>query len=59
MKTINCEICLIISWSGKCYFCYKWSKKNVINDTQLYVLVVTLSTQGEEKLLQELKSGFR
>ena len=41
-----------------CYFCCNWTKKNAIDDTQFYVLVVTLSTQDEEKLLQELKSGF-
>ena len=29
-----------------------------ITDTKLYVLVVTLSTQDNIKLLQELKSGF-
>ena len=30
-----------------------------ITDTKLYVPVVTLSTQDNEKLLQQLKSGFK
>ena len=31
----------------------------VITETKLYVLVVTLSTQDNAKLLQQLKSGFK
>ena len=30
-----------------------------ITDTKLYVPVVTLSTQGNTKLLQQLKPGFK
>ena len=30
-----------------------------ITDTKLYVPVVTLSTQDNEKLLEQLKSGFK
>ena len=30
-----------------------------ITETKLYVPVVTLSTQGNAKLLQQLKSGFK
>ena len=30
-----------------------------ITDTKLYFLAVTLSTQDNAKLLQELKSGFK
>ena len=30
-----------------------------ITDTKLYVLVVTLSTQDNAKLLEQLKSGFK
>ena len=33
--------------------------KSKIIDTKLYVPVVTLSTQDNEKLLQQLKSGFK
>ena len=30
-----------------------------IKDTKVYVLVVTLSTENDEKLLEQLKSGFK
>ena len=30
-----------------------------ITDTKLYVLVVSLSAQDNEKLLQQLKTGFK
>ena len=30
-----------------------------ITDTKLYVLVVTLTTQGNTKLLEQLESGFK
>ena len=30
-----------------------------ITDTKLYVLVVTLSTQDNAKLLEKLKTGFK
>ena len=30
-----------------------------ITDTKLYIPAVTLSTQGNAKLLQQLKSGFK
>ena len=30
-----------------------------ITETKLYVQIVTLSTQGNAKLLQQLKSGFK
>ena len=33
--------------------------KLAITDTKLYVLMVTLSTQDNSKLFQQLKSGFK
>ena len=39
-----------------------WWKKHTkleITDTELYVLVVSLSAQDNEKLLQQLKAGFK
>ena len=33
--------------------------KFAITDTKLYVPFVTLSTQDDEKLLQQLKAGFK
>ena len=63
MPLINCEINLILTWSTSCVF----ASTNVANqnatfeitDTKLYVPVVTLSTQDNSKLLQQLNSGFK
>ena len=63
MPLINCEINLILTWSTNCVFV----STSVINqnatfeitDTKLYVPVVTLSTQDNFKLLQQLNSGFK
>ena len=43
--------CVISSSTGETKF--------KITDTKLYVPVVTLSTQDNAKLLQQLKSGFK
>ena len=57
---INCEISLILTWSGDCVISpATGATKFKITDTKIYVPVVTLSTQGNEKLLQQLKSGFK
>ena len=42
-----------------CYFFRNWKKKIKITETKLYVPVVTLWTQDNVKLLQQLKSGFK
>ena len=62
MPLINFEISLILTWSGNCVL----SKINAnqamtfaITDRKLCVLVVTLSTQDNAKLLEQLKSGFK
>ena len=63
MPLINCDINLILTWSTNCVIV----STNVANqnatiektDTKLYVPVVTLSTQDNSKLLQQLKSGFK
>ena len=57
---INCEVNLILTWSSTCIITNStgaWTFK--ITDTKLYVPVVTLSTQNNSKLLQQLKSGFK
>ena len=60
MPLINCEISLILTWSDKCVLSNDAKATTfAITDTKLYVSVVTLSTQGSTKLLQELKSGFK
>ena len=59
MPLSNCEINLILTWSDKCVL-FNDTKATtfVITDTKPYVPVVTLSTQDNAKLLQQLKSGF-
>ena len=60
MPLINCEINLILTQSE--YYVISsatGASKFKATDTKLYVSVVTLSTQDNEKLLQQFKSGFR
>ena len=60
MSLINCEVNLILTWSKDCFISSTTGEtKFKITDTKLYVPVVTLSTQVNAKLLQQLKSGFR
>ena len=60
MPLINCEVNLILTWSPTCVFSSATGEtKFKITETKLYVPVVTLSTQDNAKLLQQLKSGFR
>ena len=63
MPLINCEVELILSWSVNCVIIYTDVNNQVptftITETNLYVPVVTLSTQDNEKLLPQLKSGFK
>ena len=57
---INCEVSLILTWSKDCVITNSIGDgKFTITETKLYVLVVTLSTQDNAKLLQQLKSGFK
>ena len=59
MPLINCEINLILTWSKDCVITNSTGEgKFAITETKLYVPVVTLSTKDNEKLLQQLKSGF-
>ena len=60
MPLINCEVNLILTWSSACVITNSTSAgRFAITDTRLYVPVVTLSIQGNNKLLQQLKSGFK
>ena len=60
MPLINCEINLILTWSENCViYSATGAIKFKITDTKLYVPVVSLSTQDDGKLLQQLKSGFK
>ena len=60
---INCEVELILNWSANCIIIYTNVANKVptftITGTNFYVTVVTLSTQDNEKLLPQLKSGFK
>ena len=63
MPLINCEFELILNWSANCAIIYTNANNQVptfkVTETNLYVPVVTLSTQDNAKLLLQLKSGFK
>ena len=60
MPLVNCEVNLILTWSRDCVITNSTGAgKFAITETKLYVPVVTLSTQDNAKLLQQLKSGFK
>ena len=63
MPLINCEVNLILTLSSTGLIVSTNNANQnatfAITDTKLYVPVVTLSTQENTKLLQQLKSGFK
>ena len=60
MPLINCEFNRILTWSSNCVITNSTGAGTFeINNTKLYVPIVTLSTQDNSKLLQQLKSGFK
>ena len=63
MLLINCEVELILDWSANCVIIYTNVNDQIptfaITETNLFVPVVTLSTQDNAKLLPHLKSGFK
>ena len=63
LPLINCVVNLILTWSADCIIVSSNDANQnatfAITDTKLYVTVVTLSTQDNAKLLQQLKSGFK
>ena len=60
MTLINCKINFILSWSWTCVITNSTGAETFeIIETKLYVPVVTLSTQDNAKLLQQLKSDFK
>ena len=57
MPLINCEINLLLTWQSTCAITNSTGAGTFeITDTKLYVTVVTLPTQDNSKLLQQLKS---
>ena len=60
MPLINCEVSLFLTWSSTCVITNSAGEARFkITDTKRFVPIVTLSTQDNEKLLQQIKSGFR
>ena len=63
MLLINFEVELILNWSSDCVIIYTNVNNHfptfTITETNLYVPVVTLSTQDNSKLLPQLKNGFK
>ena len=63
MCLINCEINLDLNWSKKCVIVVTDVEDQgaifSMTDAKSYVPVVTLSTQDNAKLLEQLKSGFK
>ena len=63
MPLINCKVELILTWSATCIIIYADVAGQVptftIAEINLYVPVVTLSTQDNAKLLPQLKSDFK
>ena len=70
---INCEVSLILPWSRECVITIK-ERRVITNtrrdtsptnatfkttDTKLYVPVVTLSTENDQRLLEQLRTGFK
>ena len=59
----NCEIDLILTWLANCFMIAKAIENQVwrftITDAKLYIPVVTLSTQDNINILDQLKSGFK
>ena len=59
MPLIHYEVCLL-TWASTCVNTTSTGEgRFTITDTKLNVPVVTLSTQGNAKLLQQIKSGLR
>ena len=63
MPLITSEINLTLTWFANCVIlCSDVANQGTtfaITETKLYIPVVTLSTQDNAKLLQQLKSGFK
>ena len=62
-QLINCQINFILTWSVDCVIIYTNIANHIpaitITKTNLYVPVVLLSTQDNEKLFPQLKPGFK
>ena len=54
----NCEINIDLNWSKMCVIADQVTTFSIA-DTKLYGRVVTLSTQDNVNLLEQIKSGFK
>ena len=60
MPLVNCEVNLVLTWSSTCVITDSTGAETfAISGTKRFVPAVTLSTQDNAKLLQQLKSGFK
>ena len=60
MAEIICEVELLLTWSKNCVISSATEDtKFAVTEAKLYVPVVTLSTEDNAKLLQQLKSNFK
>ena len=60
MPLINCEVNVILTCSSTCVITNSTGQGTFeITDTKLYIPIVTLLTQDNSKLLQQLMSGFK
>ena len=60
MPLINCEVSLDLTWSKECVISSAdGTTESAIADTKFYVLIVTISTEDNRKLLKQLESGFK
>ena len=60
MPLIDCEVNLILTWSSTCDITNSTAAGSyAITGTKLYNPVVTLSTQANSKLLEQLKYSFK
>ena len=59
ISLISCEVEFFLNWSVNCVIIYTDGALQVptftITETNLFVAVVTLSTQDDENILQQLK----
>ena len=60
LPLINCGFKLNRTWTPNCVISASTGAATfAVIDTKLYLPIVTLSTQDNEKMLQELKPGFK
>ena len=59
MPLINCKIHLELNWSKDCVMSTIANTAFKITNTKLYVLIVTLSSKDNVKLVKLLEEGFK